>query len=173
MTRYQTLARAHWAKYAPARLAALEDPEEFFRILGEQVPAQVSELAVTLAGPDLPGETYLGKVGRLQAARLQAEEAVLAELVWISAPEQSPDEAREEWELDRTPDSWLASWAERIQDSPDDQTPATAELAELAATWAVPVTFLHGLLAAEDPTGYLTGHRELLARAADRRYQNP
>jgi pimeloyl-ACP methyl ester carboxylesterase len=171
MTHYQMLARTHWTRYAPTRTAALEDPEEFFRALGGQVHAQVTALAVTLAGPDLPGESYLAKAGRLQAARLQAEETVLAELVWIWEPEHSAAQAREEWELDRTPDSWLASWAERIQDSPEDQTPGTQELAEIAAAWALPVTFLRGLLDAPFPNEHLTQNRELLARAAERRYQ--
>lgn len=171
MTHYQALAQAHWARYAPARTAALENPEEFFQALGTQVHEQVTALAATLAGPDQPGEDYLTKAGRLGAARVQAEETVLAELVWISDPEQAPAEARETWELDRTSDSWLAWWAEKIQDSPEDQTPSTAELTELAAEWMLPVAFLQTLLESPFPAETLTGNRELLDRAADRRYQ--
>jgi hypothetical protein len=171
MTHYQVLARRHWTRYAPKRVAALENPEEFFRVLGEQVHEQVTTLAARLAGPDLPDEDTLAKTGRLQAARLQAEEAVLTDLVWIVEPETSAAEDREAWELDRTPDSWLASWASRVQESPEDQTPSTRELATLAAEWAVPVQFLEGLLGAEDPAQHLREHPEVLRRAADRRYR--
>jgi hypothetical protein len=47
----------------------------------------VSSLASALAGPDLPEETYLQKVGRLNMARSQAAEQVLAEQVYSLAPE--------------------------------------------------------------------------------------
>ncbi|MGO1407971.1 MAG: hypothetical protein ACTHV2_06195 [Brachybacterium sp.] len=172
MTHYQTLARHHWTQYAPSRVAALPNPDEFFQTLGQEVHQQVTALTAELAGQDLPEETYLTKVGRLNAARLQAEELVLQELVWITSPETTPDEDREAWELDRISDSWLASWAERIQDSPEDQTPSTEELAELAAQWMLPVSFLEALLEAEFPAQYLTDHQEILARAAEHRYQN-
>ena len=48
-------------------------------------------------GPDPPNETYLEKVGRLNMARLQAEEIVLRELLLIppasssQQPEEEPD----------------------------------------------------------------------------------
>ncbi|MFV0551365.1 MAG: hypothetical protein ACK5L6_05520 [Anaerorhabdus sp.] len=172
MTHYQTLARQHWTRYAPSRVAAIPNPDEFFQTLGQDVHQQVTALTAELAGPDLPEETYLAKVGRLNAARLQAEELVLQELVWITSPETTPDEDREAWDLDRTSDSWLASWAERIQDSPEDQTPSAEELAEIAAQWMLPVSFLQALLEAEFPAQYLSEHSEMLARAADHRYRN-
>lgn len=172
MTHYQTLAREHWTRYAPRRTAALPNPDEFFQTLGQEVHHQVTALTARLAGPDRPGESYLEKAGRLGAARLQAEELVLTELVWISSPETTPGQDREAWEADRTSDSWLASWAERIQDSPEDQTPSTEELAELAAQWMLPVTFLEALLEAEFPAQYLTENSALLGRAANHRYQN-
>lgn len=172
MTHYQTLARQHWTRYAPSRVTAIPNPAEFFQTLGQEVHQQVTALTAELAGQGPPEETYLEKVGRLNAARLQAEELVLQELVWITSPETTPDEDREAWEADRTSDSWLAFWAERIQDSPEDQTPATEELAELAAQWMLPVSLLEALLEAEFPAQYLTGHSELLARAADHRYQS-
>ncbi|QUY61712.1 hypothetical protein [Gulosibacter molinativorax] len=170
MTHYQTLARTHWTRYAPTRVEAIPNPDEFFQMLGQQVHEQVTELTVQLAGQDRAGESYLEKVGRLGAARLRAEEIVLTELVWISSPETSPAEAREAWELDRTSDSWLTSWAERIQESPEDQMPATEELVDLAAEWMLPVTFLQALLEAEYPAQFLREHQETLAQAAERRY---
>ena len=74
------------------RYATIADPQTFFQELGEQAETQIQELAARLAGPDQPGEEYLQKVGRLNMARLQAEEAILTELVLISGPQQeSPD----------------------------------------------------------------------------------
>ena len=64
---------------------------------GEQAESQVQQLAATLAGPDQPGEEYLQKVGRLNMARLQAEEAVLAELVWIPQPGEESEEPATDW----------------------------------------------------------------------------
>jgi hypothetical protein len=93
MNKYGKLARNHWAKTDPARYAAIEEPETFFRALGQQAESQIQELAQRLAGPDRPGEEYLQKVGRLNMARLQAEEAVLSELVWIAGPGESEQPA--------------------------------------------------------------------------------
>lgn len=90
MNRYCRLAMEHWQQADPARLAALDDPATFFSTLGDQVEKRVQELQEHLAGPDSPDETYLDKVGRLNAARLQAEEMALTELVWVQPP-TAPD----------------------------------------------------------------------------------
>jgi hypothetical protein len=86
LNKYAKLAMHHWATTDPARYATIENPQAFFRELGEQAEAQIQELAARLAGPDQPGEEYLQKVGRLNMARLQAEEAVLSDLIWIAEP---------------------------------------------------------------------------------------
>src|SRR5699024_1539639 len=65
------------------RFAQIDDPQEFFSTLGQQVASQIDEASRSLAGPDLTDEDYLGKVGRLTVARKQAEEIVLAELVLL------------------------------------------------------------------------------------------
>jgi hypothetical protein len=44
-----------------------------------------------LEGPDLPGEGYLEKVGRLNMARMQAEELVLREVILL---EPEPETAK-------------------------------------------------------------------------------
>lgn len=93
MNKYGKLAMSHWAKTDPDRYAAIADPQTFFGELGEQAESQIQELAQRLAGPDQPGEEYLQKAGRLNMARLQAEEAVLSELVWIAGPEDSEQPA--------------------------------------------------------------------------------
>ena len=91
-TKYSQIAENHWRTTQPDRYRALEDPQTFFGQLGEEIETQVQELAQRLAGPDEPGEEYLQKVGRLNMARLQAEEAILAELVWTSSEEPEEPE---------------------------------------------------------------------------------
>lgn len=87
MNRYGWLAQRHWQEVDPARYATIPEPEDFFTTLGQEAESAVQELAGRLAGRDEPGEGYLAKVGRLNMARLQAEEQVLAEMVLIAASE--------------------------------------------------------------------------------------
>ncbi len=85
MNRYGQLAHDHWKSSDPARFAEIQDPQEFFSSMGQTVESQIQDLQLELAGPDPAApEPSLEKVGRLNMARLQAEEVVLAELVWLS-----------------------------------------------------------------------------------------
>ncbi len=87
MNRYGRLARDHWKSTDPGRFSQIQDPDEFFSDLGETVEFQIQDLQLHLAGPDpATPEQGLEKVGRLNMARMQAEEAVLADLVWLSPP---------------------------------------------------------------------------------------
>ena len=98
MNQYGAMAERHWRRWLPERYQAIQDPDSFFSILGEETAIQIADLAVVLAGDDPPGEGYLEKVGRLNMARLQAEERVLAERVLLEpepAADQYPDEAEE------------------------------------------------------------------------------
>lgn len=97
MNRYGERAMRHWATTDPERYRTIADPQTFFRELGEQAETEIQELAARLAGPDQPGEEYLQKVGRLNMARLQAEEAILTELVWISGPQEESAEPTTAW----------------------------------------------------------------------------
>ncbi len=168
MSRYADLARRHWERHAPIKLAELTDPDSYFATLGEQAETQVTDLATRLAGPDPTGEDYLTKAGRLKAARAQAEEIVLSDLVW-STLQPILAEAREEWDQTRTPDSWLAEWAERVERHPD-QEPATDELADLAREWALTPRFLSGLLTTPSPRQYLKENDGILREAANTRF---
>lgn len=88
MNKYALIAQDHWQKHAPSRYAALEDPETFFEELGESAAVQIEQVAAALERQlpkDLP---YLERVGQMQAIRLQAEEAVLSDLVY-STPSES------------------------------------------------------------------------------------
>jgi hypothetical protein len=95
MNRYGLMAQKHWARWLPARYAAIEDRDSFFSDLGQQVANRIDTLALQLAGDDQPGEGYLGKAGRLGQARHQAEEIVLSDMVLLD-PEPGIDEDQEE-----------------------------------------------------------------------------
>lgn len=87
MNRYGILAREHWTTHAPSRVNQLENPDEFFTALGEQVSERVTSLTAILEQEHQPSPNYLDQVGRLTAIRQQAEEVALKDLVWL-APEQ-------------------------------------------------------------------------------------
>jgi hypothetical protein len=89
---YGTAALEHWRRWRPQQFATIQDPEEFFSTLGATVAAQVDQLTDDLAGPDSPGESYLDKVGRLGAARRQAEEMVTADLVYLPAESEADEQ---------------------------------------------------------------------------------
>jgi hypothetical protein len=89
LNRYGRLAQRHWAATDPTAYQEIADPEMFFATLGEEAEQQIQDLQTMLAGPDQAGEEYLEKVGRLNMARLQAEEQILEELILI-APADSP-----------------------------------------------------------------------------------
>jgi hypothetical protein len=93
MPSYANLARAHWQQWLPTRYAALPDPDRFFDDLGRQAEQQVVELWEQLKANDQApaGEDYLARVGRLNALKLQAEEIVLRDLVYLD-PEPGADD---------------------------------------------------------------------------------
>ena len=92
MNDYGRLAMVHWRRWLPARYAAIQDPEVFFSTLGRQAENQVLDLTEQLEGPDLPGEGYLEKVGRLNMARMQAEELVLREVILLEPEKAETDD---------------------------------------------------------------------------------
>jgi len=77
MNRYGLMAREHWARWLPARYAAIENPDRFFTDLGNQVAGRIDQLGAP--------------AGRLGQARHQAEEIVLTEMVLLP-PEPGADE---------------------------------------------------------------------------------
>ena len=91
MNKYGAMLRRQWEIADPKFVQSLNDPTAHFSQLGEQVSEEILELLPSLEGTDPAEETYLEKVGRLSAAKLQAEEIVLAEYQPASdSPE--PDE---------------------------------------------------------------------------------
>jgi hypothetical protein len=79
MNHYGDLARTHWATYRPRQYGLISDPETFFTVLGEQISDEIAELTAVLEGQAPAGETFLAKIGRLNMARLSAQEQVLRE----------------------------------------------------------------------------------------------
>ncbi len=55
MNRYGLMAREHWARWLPARYAAIENPDRFFTDLGNQVAGRIDQLALRLAVWARPG----------------------------------------------------------------------------------------------------------------------
>ena len=98
MNRYGAMARSHWARWLPQRYATITDPDSFFSAVGQETARQIDELTAELAGEDQPGEGYLATVGRLTAARSQAEEIILPQQVLL-APEPETSEDPEENDL--------------------------------------------------------------------------
>src|SRR5437879_3349161 len=108
MNHYGAQAQTHWRTYLPQSYAQIPDPETFFSEMGERVATQIADLQFQLAGDDLPGEGYLGKVGRLNNAKMRAEEIVLREQV-LATPENTmrydPDSDLDIEETDEETDS--------------------------------------------------------------------
>lgn len=93
MNEYGVMAQRHWQRWLPQRYAAIEDPEEFFAELGEEVAAEIADrwAEMRAAAGNPPGEDFLEGVGRLNALRKQAEEIVLADRVLLP-PEPGAEE---------------------------------------------------------------------------------
>jgi hypothetical protein len=86
VNKYGTMARSHWQAWLPERYAAIREPDSFFSTLGLEAESQIEDLADQMAGDGQPGEGYLERAGRLAAARSQAEEIILPQLI-LPAPE--------------------------------------------------------------------------------------
>ena len=114
MNKYAHMAIRHWQTFLPDRFQAIPEHERetFFADLGEQAAAQIEELQMQLAGPDPVGEGYLEKVGRLNAARMQAEEKVLPELI-LPAPE---DPEEEDDSLPAEDRQWFETWRKIMEE---------------------------------------------------------
>lgn len=123
MNHYGAQAQKHWRTYLPQRYATIEDPSNFFSTLGEQAAEQIEQRTRELAGPDQPGEGYLGKLGRLNAAKQMAEEEILPELILIDPnAEQAADETSTG---STTPAS--AAWTPLVEDPNDPWWQRVAE----------------------------------------------
>jgi|GEM_PF-1417322 hypothetical protein len=157
MNRYGMLAREHWTKYAPSRVAQLENPDEFFESLGEQVADRVTTLSRTLEGQHRPSPDYVNQVALLNAYRKQAEERALSDLVWLTPDQVEYDEAEAaSQELGELPDR--AELERQIRYLQEDQNDPDSAL--LTAVYEERLTQMQQTLAriveleAKVPEGY-------------------
>lgn len=92
MNTYGKFAQDTWKMLAPSQYALIPDPEAWFTDLGKEAETAVVNLMMQLEGPDIKGETYLQKVGRINAAKRQAEEIIRAEMLTPQSEELEEDE---------------------------------------------------------------------------------
>ncbi len=92
MNTYAARVMSHYQQVLPDQYATIPDPEAYFSTLGQEIETQVNDLTTRLAGPDQLGDGYLEKVGRLNMAKLQAEETVLADYLVLPEPNQDDEE---------------------------------------------------------------------------------
>ncbi|MFD6329195.1 hypothetical protein ACFWGI_06400 [Streptomyces niveus] len=89
MNHYGAQMMRHWKAERGPEYRQLEEPESFFAQLGQEIAELVEERARSLAGAAPPeGEGYLGRLQRLNTARLQAEGDVVREYL-LPDPEPS------------------------------------------------------------------------------------
>jgi hypothetical protein len=90
--KYARMAEQHWRQFLPSQVAQMTDPDSFFLELGAEAADQIDNLTFDLAGDSPPGETYMQRLGRLNMARVRAEEAVLPELILLPAEPGTEEE---------------------------------------------------------------------------------
>ncbi|REH20623.1 hypothetical protein SAMN05428941_2402 [Streptomyces sp. 2114.2] len=89
MNRYGAQAMTHWKERKPQAFGELDNPEEFFAELGEEISTEIETRARDLAGQEPDGEGYLQRLQRLNTSRLTAEGEVLRERVLLDVePDQ-------------------------------------------------------------------------------------
>ena len=123
MNVYGERAMEHWRRWLPARYATIQDPEAFFSTLGLQAESQILDLAEQLEGPDPPGEGYLEKVGRLNMARMQAEELVLREVILLD-PEPETAQTDDDQEDPNSMDLFVRLQNQAVRDAANSGDPA-------------------------------------------------
>ena len=111
MNRYGAEALRYWRAYLPASYSRLEDPDEFFTLLGEQADAEIEDRYLEYAGPDGPGESAEDEQARLTRAMNRATEEVYAELVAPSPVSQGEPARRPPGRASPYPRSRLLLWA--------------------------------------------------------------
>jgi len=122
MNKYGLIAQEHWKKFAPTRYATLTKPDEYFQSVGESAASQIDQIASSLERQLDPNLPYLERVGQMNSIRLQAEEAVLNDLVYSIESEQPSLAAELEEMLGDlpTPAAILAAM-DRIREDAEDE----------------------------------------------------
>ncbi len=93
MNRYGRMAYDHASQHQPKSFASMADPITHFSRLGEEVENRVTTLRDQLLGSLRPSESLEDYRQRGYQAHRQAEEVVLAEMVWTeSEPTTHPND---------------------------------------------------------------------------------
>jgi len=112
MNTYGKRAQQAWQQLAPSAYAQIPDPNQHFSTLGHEAQNQIADLTTQMAGPDEPGESFEHKVGRLNSAKMRAEEIVAADL--LTPP-------REQWDPTNDPGDEPDEWSLELQKMNQDQ----------------------------------------------------
>ncbi len=130
MNHFGELARDHWAEWLPTRFHEIENPDDFFAGLGQEVSQQIH---ATIDATTIPSSVPPEKVaGWWNMARLSAENQALSEMVFLP-----PEEGLEEPELPIDPylpdrisyEIMMEFYAEREEESILEQLAWDAERA--------------------------------------------
>ena len=70
----------------PETFGQIQNPEEYFSTLGEQMQEQMEELMTQLLPPRSPGQSTMEVVGGINMARSRAREMVYQEMIYSSLP---------------------------------------------------------------------------------------
>lgn len=89
MNRFGTQAMEAWKTLAPSQFAQIPDPSSHFSQLGVQAEQEWTQLWPQLVGSDEPGEGFFSKAGRIEAAKLRAEEIIRDQ--WLTPPSEVQD----------------------------------------------------------------------------------
>jgi hypothetical protein len=87
---YAEIAERHYKRWRPKEYAALKNRSQFFQNLEDEAASQIDQLADSLAGPDLPDESYQDRVGRLNYARFEARSQVFRDVLLPDPEEDAP-----------------------------------------------------------------------------------
>ncbi len=91
LNRFGRFAWESWKVLAPTALAQIPDPRGHFSTLGATAESQWADLWPELLEPDVPGEDFFHKAGRIEAAKMRAEEMIRNELLIPPAEVQDSD----------------------------------------------------------------------------------
>ena len=93
MNRYGRMAYDHASQHRPKAFASMADPINHFSQLGVEVETRITTLRDELLGALRPSENLEDYRQRGYQARRQAEEIVLAEMVWTEPePTTQPED---------------------------------------------------------------------------------
>lgn len=140
MNRYGHIAMTHWKRWLPNRYSQIENPQQFFQDLGQQIEDQVLDLTPQIERRQQPSPDYLTRVGQLNMARKMAEERVLADLAYLKPEDQAEEDSSEEPNTNGAADLMDAQGMPKDRSHPlweaqDDPEVSVEDFRSLLARW--------------------------------------